>query len=51
MSVADSAIQKKTDGSETKALIISNEEMEDVMKIVKSLKESKLLVKGISEAI
>ena len=51
MSVADSAIQKKIDGSETKALITSNEEMEDVMKIVKSLEESILLVKGISEAI
>ena len=30
------------------ALIISNEEMEDVMKIVKSLKE---LIKGVRETI
>ena len=28
-----------------------NEEMEDIMKIVKSLEESGLLVKGISESI
>ena len=30
------------------ALIISNEEMEDVMKIVKSLKELGLIIKGVS---
>ena len=35
-------------GSGTTALIISNEEMEDIMKIVKSLKESGLLVKRTS---
>ena len=38
-------------GSGTLALIISNEEMEDVIKIVKSREESGLLVKGISETI
>ena len=38
-------------GSETAALIISNEEMEDIMKINKSFEESGLLVKGISETI
>ena len=37
--------------SETAALIISNEEMEDTMKIVKSLDESGLPVKEISETI
>ena len=31
--------------------IISNEEMNDIMKIVKSLEESGLLIKGVSEAI
>ena len=51
MSAADVAIQKKTYGSETTALITSNEEMEDMMKIVKSLEESGLLIKGISETI
>ena len=38
-------------GSGTLALIISNEEMEDIIKIVKSPEESGLLVKGISETI
>ena len=32
-------------------LIISNEEMNDIMKIVKSLEEFGLLIKGISETI
>ena len=35
----------------TTALIYSNEKMEDIMKIVKSLEESGLLVKGISETM
>ena len=30
-------------------LIISNEEMDDIMKIVKSLKESGLLIKRVSK--
>ena len=51
LSAADTAIQKKIYGSGTTALIISDEEMEDIMKIVKSFEESGLLVKGISEAI
>ena len=40
MSAADAAIQKKIYGSDTTALKISNKEMEDIMKIVKSLQES-----------
>ena len=32
-------------------LIISNEEMNDIIKIVKSLKQSGLLIKGVSETI
>ena len=51
MSATEAAIQKKIYGSGTTALIISNEEMEDKMKIVKSLEESGLLVKGVSETI
>ena len=51
MSAADAAIQKKIYESGTTALIISNEEMEDIMKIVKSLEELGLLIKGISEKI
>ena len=45
MSTADAAIQKKICGSGTTALIFSNEEMEDTIKIVKSLEESGLLIK------
>ena len=41
------AIQKKIYGSETAILIISNEEMNDIMKIVKSLEELGLLLKGV----
>ena len=35
MSAADPAIQKKIYGSGSTALVISNEETEDIMKIVK----------------
>ena len=51
MSAADSAIQKKIYGSDTATLIIANEEMEDIIKIVESLEESVLLIKEISETI
>ena len=60
MPAADAdAIQKKIYGSgrpsdltfRTTALIISNEEIEDIMKIVKSLEESGLLIKEINETI
>ena len=51
MSAADAAIQKKIYGSGTTALIISNEEIRDIIKIVKSIEESGLLIKGISETI
>ena len=48
-SATDAAIQKKIYGSGATELIISNEEMEDIMKIVKLLQESELLIKWISE--
>ena len=38
-------------GSGTTTLIISNKEMEDIMKIGKSSKDSGLLIKGISQTI
>ena len=47
----DAAIQKKNHGSETTALIISNEEMKDEAKIAESLEDSGLLTKGLSETI
>ena len=45
MSATDAAIQKKIYGSRTTTLIISSEETENIMKIVKSLEESGLLRK------
>ena len=38
-------------GSGTTTLIISNDEMNDILKIVKSLENSGLLLKGVSETI
>ena len=40
---------KKILGSGSPRLIISNKEMEDIMTMVKSLKNSGLLLKGVSE--
>ena len=51
MLAAYAPIQKKIYGLLTTALIIWNEEMEDTIKIVKSLGESGLLIQGISETI
>ena len=50
-SATDAAIQKKIFRSGATVSMISNEEIEDVMKIGKSLEESGLLIKLISEAI
>ena len=36
-------------GSGATTLIISNDEMDDILKIVKSLENSGLLLKGVSE--
>ena len=52
-SAADAGIHKKILGSgynNTTTLIISNDEMEDI-KIVKSLEDSGLLLKGISKTV
>ena len=38
-------------GSEFTILIISNEDMEDIIKIVKSLEDSVILIKSLSETI
>ena len=48
-SATDAAIHKKMFGSSNTRLIISNEEMDDIMKMIKSLEESGLLIKGVSE--
>ena len=52
-SVADAGrIHKRILGSgHNTTLIISNDEMEDILKIVKSLKDSGILLKGVSEII
>ena len=47
----DSAIQKEMYSSGTTTLINSIGEMEDVIKIVKSLEESELLINGANETI
>ena len=44
-------LKKKMLGSGTTALIISNDEMDDILKIVKSLENSGLLLKRVSETI
>ena len=50
-SATEAAINKKMLGSGMNTLIISNEEINDIMKIVKSLEESGLLIKVVSETI
>ena len=50
-SATDAGIHKKMFGSAFTTLINSNEEMNDIIKIVKSLEESGLLIKGISKTI
>ena len=44
MSAIDGSIKKKMLGSGTTTLIISNDEMNDILKIVKSLENSSLLL-------
>ena len=51
-SVADAGIHKKILGSRNMTpLIISNDEIEDIIKIVKSLEDSGLLLKGVTETV
>ena len=50
-SAIDAGIQKKTHGSGTTTLIISNEEMNDIMKIVQALEDSNILLKGVTKTI
>ena len=47
----DRDVEKKNFGSGMTTSIIPNKEMEDIMKIVKSLEGSGLLTKGVSGAI
>ena len=53
-SAADAGIHKKILGSghnNNTTLIISNDEMDDTLKIIKSLEDSGVLLKGVSETI
>ena len=50
-SATDAALQKKVFGLGITKLIISNKEIEDIKKKVKSLEESGLLWKGVSKII
>ena len=51
-SAADAGIRKKILGSgNTTTLIISNNEIHDIIKIVKSLENSGLLLKGVAETV
>ena len=50
-SALDAGIQKKIHGSGTTTLIISNEEMNDIMKIVQALEDSNILLKGVTNTI
>ena len=51
MSAIDGSIKNKILGSGTTTLIISNDEMDNILKIVKSLEDSNVLLKGVSETI
>ena len=51
MSAIDGSIKKKMLGSATSTLIIPNDEMNDIIKVVKSLEDSGVLLKGVSETI
>ena len=51
MSAIDGSLKKKMLGSGMTTLIISNDEMDDILKIVKSLENSGVLLKGVSETI
>ena len=51
-SAADAGIHKKMLGSENMTtLTISNNEIEDIIKILKSLKDSGLLLEGLTETV
>ena len=50
-SAIDAVIQKKIHGSGTTTLIISNKEMNDIMKIVQALEDSNILLKGVTTTI
>ena len=50
-SAIDAGIQKKMHGSGRTTSIISNEEMDDIIKIVQALEDSNILLKGVTKTI
>ena len=50
MSAIDGSIQKKIHGSRIK-LIIEEEDIQDIIKIIKELENSDILLKGVSKTI
>ena len=50
-SAIDAGIQKKIHVSGTTTLIIPNEEMNDIMKVVQALEDSNILSKGVTKTI
>ena len=50
-SATDAAIHKKMLGSGNTTLIVSNQEMNDILKVIKSFEESGFLIRSISKAI
>ena len=51
MSATDPAIQKKMHGSGMRTLVISNNDLNDLIKIVTALEEHNILLKGTSKTI
>ena len=50
-SAIDAGVQKKIYGCGTTTLVISNEEMNHIMKIVQALEDSGILLKGVTKTI
>ena len=50
-SAIDAGIQKKMSGSGTTTFVISNEKMNDIMKIVQALEDSNILLKRVTKTI
>ena len=47
----DAVIQKKIRGSGTTTFIVSNKEMNDIMKIVQPLEDSNILLEGVTKTM
>ena len=50
-SAADARIHKKILGSGTTTLIISNEDINDIIKILQAIEDSNVLLKGVTETV